>query len=127
MRSADKLRLFKRVEIKVIFPPKTFPSKRFIFRAPSDKGFNATGIYGLQDQVAEGLESKFPMWDFRLVPLAANGNRCAFNYVYDSIKASYVEQLTKESNEHGKEINEAIKQADFTLPGSDGDAGTTNA
>ena len=97
MRSADKLRLFKRVEIKVIFPPKTFPSKRFIFRAPSGKGFNGNGIDELLYQAATQLEGKFPMWDFRLVPLAVNGNRCAFNYVYDSPNAAYVAKLKEES------------------------------
>ena len=87
----------KQLEINVHFPPKTFPRHRFKFKAPAGKIFNEGGIENALNHVATEVEKKFPMWNFRFVPIVSTGRKRAFNYVYDSLNAVWLDEYAKQT------------------------------
>lgn len=63
--------LFKRVHIYVEMPGKTRPDyHRFV--APPGKFFHSGGIDEILEHMAELVEKRLPMLEFRLVELASN-------------------------------------------------------
>ena len=85
--------LYKKIVVKVIFPPKTFPVRRFSFHTPAGLAYNSVGIDGALNEVATKLDTLFPMWDFRLAELKPIGNTIAFNYVYCGLNETYVKSI----------------------------------
>jgi hypothetical protein len=91
-------RLFKQIRIKVVFPPKTFPTRIQCLRAPEGKCFNDSGLSEVLDKVADKLDSDFPMWEFRLVQLPSIGNTIAFNFIYGQLNVEYVTKTQEAYN-----------------------------
>lgn len=89
--------MVKQLEINIHFPPKTFPHKRFKFKAPDGKIFNEGGIENALNHIATMVEEKFPMWNFRFIPVVSFGRKRAFNYVYDSLNDVWFKEHAKQT------------------------------
>lgn len=75
-------KLFRKVEIKVIFPDNIFRPKTFVSHAGPHQGFNSEGIADLQMQVADKLEELYPFWEFRVVELKSNGRVARYVFMF---------------------------------------------
>jgi len=80
-RSTSGKALFKRVELKII-PPEGHPAKKEIVHAGPGRVFTERGIDAMLEHAAANIEKEFPLWNFRLVPIAPN----AFNFVYAGLR-----------------------------------------
>lgn len=69
----------KTICIKVFIPPDNRLGKRIVVKSKPGTHFTPEGIENLLLKVANDIETKWPMYEFRLVPLRAN----EFNFVYE--------------------------------------------
>jgi len=69
--------LYKRVRVKV-FLPGNKKHGTVIYKSQSGKGYHATGIDELLDNIATRLEQVYPGEEYRLVALAPD----SFNFVH---------------------------------------------
>jgi hypothetical protein len=71
-------RLFKKVQVKVIFPDAIFPPKLFVQRAGPKQGFGPSGIDEMLMKIADELETLHPYWDFRVIELYPFGSMARY-------------------------------------------------
>jgi hypothetical protein len=90
-------RLFRRVEVKVVFPDKIFPDKKMVTRAEPHKGFGPDGIDDILMQVTDQLDTLFPWWEFRMQALAPEHRTAKFVFTFAAYRATEI-QKTKESS-----------------------------
>jgi hypothetical protein len=82
MRGKDG-HIHRRVKIRVILPEGTgIKPLRFEVKAGPHRGFGDTGIDEVLEHAAQQIEKRFPLWEFRLVPIAEN----AFNFIYAGLR-----------------------------------------
>lgn len=86
-------KLFRRVEIKVIFPEKIFPPRTFRSKAGPHQGFNADGIADIQMQVADKLEELYPFWEFKVVKLVSRGRVARYVFTFAGYRATTPAQV----------------------------------
>lgn len=97
-------KLYRRIEVKVIFPNDVFPPKKFVSRAGPQQGFNPTGVDDILMQVADRLETLYPWWNFQVVELKSPARLARFVFTFAGYNTDY---------------KPAVAQADlkdFTLP-----------
>lgn len=82
LKDKSGTKLYRKVEIKVVFPENIFPTKRFVSHAGPGQGFNPEGIVDIQMQVADRLEELYPWWEFRVVELKSNGRVARFVFTF---------------------------------------------
>ena len=76
LKDREGNRLFRKVDIRIIFPEKIFPPKLMTYRAggknPGDmhKGFGPGNIDEILDGIVEQLDTLYPFWEFALTELA---------------------------------------------------------
>ena len=88
----DGNRLFRKVQVKVIFPDEIFPPKLFVQRAGPKQGFGPGGIDEMLEKIADQLDTLYPFWEFKLTSLAAEGSTAKFVMTfagYRSTKADF--------------------------------------
>jgi len=73
IRDAKGNRLYKRVEIAVVYPEGVLKTERIVRKAPAGKGIGEDGVNELLMTVADQLETKFPWWEFEPIELASSG------------------------------------------------------
>lgn len=78
LRDAHGERMYRKVVVKVYFPDKIFPIKKFVQHAPAGKGFNQDGIDSLLDSITNQLDTLYPFWEFTLKELAPEGRTAHF-------------------------------------------------
>jgi len=71
-------RLFRRIDIKIIFPIDTIPNQKFSQRAGAHQGFGPDGLDDILMQVADKLDTLYPWWDFKMVELAPEGRTAKY-------------------------------------------------
>lgn len=80
MRGKDG-HIHRRVKIRLVLPEGQKPI-RFEVKAGPHRGFGDTGIDEVLENAAQQIEKRFPLWNFRLVPIADN----AFNFIYAGLR-----------------------------------------
>ena len=75
-------KLFRRVEVRVLFPDNIFPPKTFVEKAGPHKGYSPDNIFEVQSKIADRLEELYPYWEFRVTELSPAGrtHRSVFNF-----------------------------------------------
>lgn len=86
-------KLFRQVEIKVVFPEQIFAPRTFRSKAGPRQGFNAAGIADMQMQVADKLEELYPFWEFRVVELASRGRVARYVFTFAGYRAQQPAQI----------------------------------
>ena len=79
-------RLFRRVDVKIVYPNEVFPVQKISKRAEPKKGFGSDGVDDILMQIADELETKFPWWEFELVELAPNGKTASYVFKFHSYR-----------------------------------------
>ena len=99
LRDAQNNRLFRRIEIKVIYPPDIFPSKKFTYKAQGkNRAYGPDGIDQILMHTTDQLDQLYPWWDFAVVPLAPRGRVASYVFKVVGLRAippSQEEQAAK--------------------------------
>jgi hypothetical protein len=73
LRDKEGNRLFRRMEVKVIFPDAIFPERKYVQHAGPKQGFGPEGVHAMLEQIADQLDTLFPWWDFTPIELIPEG------------------------------------------------------
>jgi hypothetical protein len=106
LKDTDGNRLFRKVEIKIVFPERIFPVNRSVHHAPAHKGFNAENIDDILMQVTDKLDTLYPWWEFRLISQAPVGRTARYVFTFAGYKAGAIAGAAPMS-----------ALADFAIPG----------
>jgi len=75
-------RLFRRIEVKVIFPDKIFPERTYVQKAGPHQGFGPEGVDAMLMDIADKLEELYPWWNFTVVELSPVGRTARFVFTF---------------------------------------------
>jgi len=75
-------RLFRRIEVKVIFPDKIFPERTYVQKAGPHQGFGPEGVDAMLMDIADKLEELYPWWNFTVVELSPVGRTTRFVFTF---------------------------------------------
>ena len=88
LRDAKGDRLYRRVEVRVVYPPDVFPAKKFVYKAEgSRRAYAPEGIDSILDHTADQLDTLYPWWDFEMVPLAPRGRVASYVFKVVGVRA----------------------------------------
>lgn len=73
LRDSHGNRLFRKVEIKIVYPEGIFPDRTNRYHAGPGQGFGPENIDKLLMDTADRLEELYPFWDFKMIELAPQG------------------------------------------------------
>lgn len=80
-------RLFRTVEMKIIFPDGIFPPRVIKSHAGPRMGINSDGIAEMQMKIADELDQLYPWWEFRMIELKPEGRTAKYNFVVAGYRA----------------------------------------
>lgn len=87
LRDAAGNRLYRKIEMKIIFPDKIFPPKTLSQHAEPHKGFGPDGIDDVLMQITDQLDTLYPWWDFKMTPLAPIGRTARYVFTFAGYRA----------------------------------------
>ena len=94
-------RLYRRVEIRVIFPKDTgLKSNNMRQKAGPHQGFNGEGIDEMLMGVADRLDELYPWWEFKMVPVIAPNRTAKFVFSVVGYRAMPPEDSPVEEFSH---------------------------
>jgi len=99
LRDAAGNKLFRRVEIKILFPDGIMAPSKTVQKAEARKGFGPDSIDEMLMSVADQLDVKFPWWDFRLSELTPEHRTARYVFTCVGFKKGYtppVQELVSE-------------------------------
>lgn len=111
LRDAAGNRLFRRVEITIIFPENIFPPKRVVQRAGPHQGFGPNGIDDILMSMADQLETLYPFWEFQASELAPEHRTARWVLTFAGYRTGKVSPIT-ESKAPGTETAESTTPAE---------------
>lgn len=98
LRDKTGNRLFRRVDIKIVFPDNIFPDKKLSQRAGPHQGFSPDGIDEILMNTADQLDTLYPWWDFKPIELASTGRTASFVFTFVGYRAAITQAPTKEES-----------------------------
>jgi hypothetical protein len=88
LRDSENNRLFRRVEIKVVYPPDIFKPKKFTYKAVGkNRAYGPDGIDLILMNTADRLDQLYPWWEFEMVPLAPRGRVASYVFKVTGVRA----------------------------------------
>jgi hypothetical protein len=94
-------RLYRRVEIKVVFPKDTgLKPNSMRQKAGPHQGFNSDGIDEMLMNVADRLDELYPWWEFKMVPVTAPSRTAKFVFAVAGYRAVPPEDAPIEEFSH---------------------------
>jgi len=90
LRDTAGNRLFRKVEVKIIYPIDTIPTAKMAQRAGPKQGFGPAGVDDILMQVADKLDTLYPWWNFEMVTLTPEGRTARFVFKFVSYRAPVV-------------------------------------
>jgi hypothetical protein len=98
LRDAKGNRLFRRVEITVLYPDDVLKPERIRQKAGAKKGFSDENIDEMLMSVADQLEVRFPWWSFRMQPLAPEHRTARYNFICAGFNPAYKPPVEEAKN-----------------------------
>lgn len=89
LRDKDGNALVRRVEVRVVFPDGVFAPKVMRYKAEPKKGFSSQAVDEILENVANDLETKFPWWEFNLVPLSCSSREARYSICCVGYRENY--------------------------------------
>ena len=86
-------RLFRKVEVRIVFPNNVLPEQHLRQCAGPHQGFGPTGIDDILMRIADQLEQLYPWWQFRPVELAPVGRTARYVIMFDSYRKTDVPEV----------------------------------
>ena len=93
-------RLYRKLEMRIVFPDRIFPDKQIVQHAEPHKGFGPEGIDAALMQVTDQLDTLYPWWDFRLVTLSPVGRTARFVFTFAGYRAGAFPEAKPEEVKH---------------------------
>jgi hypothetical protein len=90
LKSMSGDRLFRKVIVKVIFPEAIFPTKTFVNHAGPSQGFNPDGIDAILMGIADQLDTLYPFWEFKVVPLVPEGRTMKYVFTFAGYRSTKI-------------------------------------
>lgn len=87
LRDKEGNRLFRKVQVKVIFPDKIFPDKTVMQHAGPHQGFGPSGIDDILMKLADQLDTLYPFWEFRSIELKPEGRTARYVFTFAGYRA----------------------------------------
>ena len=100
LRDAQMNRLFRRVEIRIIYPDNIFPPKVNRYKSGPHQGFGPNNIDELLMQTTDKLDELFPFWEFKMLELSPQGRTARYVFTfsgYSTKAATPVLQATSDN------------------------------
>ena len=91
-------RLFRRIEVKVIFPDKIFPVRTYVQKAGPHQGFGPEGVDAMLMDIADKLEELYPWWNFTVVELSPVGRTARFVFTFAGTREVSATDTTNTQN-----------------------------
>jgi hypothetical protein len=79
--------MFRKVDIKIIFPENIFPVKHVVQRAPAKKGYNGDNIDEILMSITDQLDGLYPWWEFKMSELTPSGRCARFVFTFTKYRA----------------------------------------
>lgn len=98
-RDKDGKTLYRHIDLKVILPEGYKPHHQ-VLRAEPGHGFTQANIDKVIENMAEQIELKHPLWEFRLVERGAN----AFSFIFAGTKEISFAQNLAFMSEFGRDM-----------------------
>lgn len=104
-------RLFRKVQIKIIFPDNIFPPKVVYQHAEPHKGFGPAGLDDCLMQITDRLDTLYPWWDFKMTELTPIGRTMRYVFTFAGYRAGAFPEAKPEefTNEHPNEESSALE------------------
>ena len=84
----DGNKLYRKVEIRVIFPEHIFPDRKIMQKAKgSRQGYGPEGVLDILMAVADQLETLYPYWEFESTELASVAHTAKYVFNFRGYKA----------------------------------------
>lgn len=87
LRDKDGNRLFRKIEMKIIFPDNILPPKKVSQHAEARKGFGPAGIDDSLMQITDRLDTLYPWWEFKMTPLSPVGRTARYVFTFAGYRA----------------------------------------
>lgn len=87
LRDLKGNRLFRKVEVRIVFPDEIFPVKKMTQHAGPHQGFGAEGIDDLLMRTVDQLDTLYPWWEFKMVELAPVGRTARYVFTFAGYRA----------------------------------------
>ena len=89
LRDSAGNKLFRRVEIRVLFPDGIMAPSKTVQKAEPHKGFGGEAIDEMLMNTADQLDVKFPWWNFRLSELTPEHRTARYVFTCVGFKKDY--------------------------------------
>lgn len=126
LRGTDGQRLYRKVQIRVIFPDNIFEPKIYQQHAGPRQGFGEAAVLDMLLQVADQLETLYPYWDFQSVELTPIGRTARYVFNFAGYRASGADTKIESTNNTIYPIEESTKlepeASESTAPAEAGDS-----
>jgi len=99
LRDVKGNRLFRRVEIRVLYPDGVLKPERIIQKAAAKQGFSPDNVDELLMRVADTLEEKYPWWQFRMQELAPEHRTARYSFICAGFNPRYRPPREEAKNE----------------------------
>jgi hypothetical protein len=96
LKDKEGNRLFRKVQVKVIYPDNIFPAKTFTQHAGPQQGFGPTGVDDILMKIADQLDTLYPWWDFKSVALKPEGRTLRYVFTFSGYCAGAPATITNE-------------------------------
>jgi len=83
-------RLFRKVQVKVIFPDEIFPPKLFVQHAGPHQGFGPSGVDEMLEKIADQLDTLYPFWEFKMTELAPEGSTAKYVMTFAGYRSTKI-------------------------------------
>lgn len=81
-------RLYRRLEIKIVYPDSILDPETTVQKAPAGKGFSDENINSALMSIADRLDSLYPFWEFEPIELASHGRLAKFVFAFKGYRAA---------------------------------------
>lgn len=81
-------RLYRRLEIKVVYPESILDPETHVQKAPAHKGFSDENIHDALMSVADRLDALYPFWEFEPIELSSHGRVARFVFSFKGYRAA---------------------------------------
>jgi hypothetical protein len=95
LKDKEGNRLFRKVIVKIVFPDAIFPPRNIIQHAGPKQGFGPGGIDDILDRIADQLDTLYPWWEFKVMPLAPEGRTAKYVLTFAGYRSTKIKTSTE--------------------------------
>jgi hypothetical protein len=82
LRDKTGNKLFRRVEVRIVFPEHVYPPANHVYRAGPRQGYGPENVDKILMDTTDKLDSLYPFWDFKLSELKPEGRTARYAFTF---------------------------------------------